>query len=152
MYVCAKPARGWRHEFKFPLIGAAVKANRLIAARFPARSPRGSMFPRIIRQLFFDRPLRRDSTISGQILIHVLRFTGGLRAVCIEISSYTEEKESERERERLTSIVRAQTISYFVLQIGRNNTSLQISTIIFLIKGKRASQILYVIKKSDEWK
>lgn len=72
--------------------------------------------------------------------------------MCIEISSYTEEKESERERERLTSIVRAQTISYFVLQIGRNNTSLQISTIIFLIKGKRASQILYVIKKSDEWK
>lgn len=149
-YVCAKPARGWRHEFKFPLIGAAVKANRLIAARFPARSPRGSMFPRIIRQLFFDRPLRRDSTISGQILIHVLRFTGGLRAVCIEISSYTEEKESERERE----INEHQTISYFVLQIGRNNdnTSLQISTIIFLIKGKRASQILYVIKKSDEWK
>lgn len=77
-----------------------VKANRLIAARFPARSPRGAMFPGIIRQLFFDRPLRRDSTISGQILIHVLRFTGGLSPVCTEISSYIEERGTETNERR----------------------------------------------------
>lgn len=68
------------------------------------------MFPRIIRQLFFDRPLRRDLTISGQILIHVLRFTGGLRAVCIEISSYSEEKGREREGENM---LRRSSYSFF---------------------------------------